>query len=68
MACAERCPVGALDENGHDKLTCREYLRGAVNKHAKELLGQDWYGCGLCQTKVPCESGIPAKALRALNK
>ncbi len=60
-ACAKRCPVGAIDETGHNKIICREYLRGPVNRYAKGLLGEDWYGCGLCQTKVPCESGIPVK-------
>lgn len=66
-ACAERCPVGAISEKGHDKTVCREFLRVEVKRHARETLGRDWYGCGLCQTGVPCESRIPAKALRALS-
>ena len=67
MACAQRCPVGAISEKGHDKIPCREYLRGPIKDYSRETLGQEWYGCGLCQTGVPCESGIPPKALKALN-
>jgi len=27
----------------------------------KKEYGFDGYGCGLCQTRVPCESRIPAR-------
>jgi hypothetical protein len=30
--------------------------------------GFDGYACGLCQTGVPCEAGIPKKILKSLNK
>lgn len=59
-ACIRRCPVGALSEQGHDKVACKAHLdrsRPYVNEH----YGFDGYGCGLCQTGVPCESGIPAR-------
>ena len=58
--CITRCPVGALSENGHDKLKCRNYLFDVVADYAKTNFGFASYGCGLCQTGVPCESGIPA--------
>ena len=61
-ACIKRCPAGALSKEGHDKLKCRDYLEGPIVRHAKEAWGLEAYGCGLCQTKVPCESGIPVSA------
>lgn len=60
VACIKRCPVGALTEKGHDKLLCGNYL-DKVGVHAKTAWDVEGYGCGLCQTGVPCESGIPGK-------
>ena len=57
--CIPRCPVGALSENGHDKIVCRAYLKPKTEAYVKENYKFDGYGCGLCQTKVPCESKIP---------
>jgi hypothetical protein len=57
--CIKRCPVGALSESGHDKVKCREHLRPATADYVKSHYGFDGYGCGLCQTGVPCESKIP---------
>jgi epoxyqueuosine reductase len=48
--CITRCPAEAITAEGLDKSKCREYL----DLHAKVE------GCGLCQTAVPCESGIPS--------
>jgi epoxyqueuosine reductase QueG len=59
--CVKRCPVGALSKEGHDKKKCREYVEGPIARHARDAYGVEAYGCGLCQTKVPCESGIPVK-------
>jgi epoxyqueuosine reductase QueG len=58
MVCAERCPVGAISEEGHDKEICRRHV-SATNDYVREHYGFDGFGCGLCQTDVPCESGIP---------
>jgi epoxyqueuosine reductase len=52
-------PVGAVSNKGHDKKKCRDYLEGPIVRHARDTYGVEAYGCGLCQTKVPCESGIP---------
>lgn len=55
--CIERCPGGAISENGHDKELCMI--------HCAEIMQMsDEYDpvmptCGLCQTAVPCEAGIP---------
>lgn len=58
--CIGRCPVGALSWHGHDKNACRGYVYGAVPEAVGELYGVSQTGCGLCQTKVPCEARIPA--------
>ncbi len=61
--CIERCPVGAISEKGHDKQKCFAYLN-RQQAQAKEMGRTEVYlgryaGCGLCQTKVPCEGAIP---------
>ena len=67
-ACITRCPAGAITEEGHDKIKCQAHLRG-IGYSAEAL--KDGYdndksiaGCGLCQTKVPCEYRIPAKIVK----
>ncbi len=57
--CIERCPVGAITEKGHDKIICRTHVRGAAADHARHAYDFEGYGCGLCQTGIPCESKIP---------
>ena len=59
--CIERCPAGALSEKGHDKIKCKKHIREIAAPHVKNVYKFTGYGCGLCQTKVPCESGIPVK-------
>ncbi|MDT8272422.1 MAG: epoxyqueuosine reductase [Desulfomonilia bacterium] len=58
-ACISRCPVDAISENGHDKMKCFNHLATTIAPYVKERFGFEGYGCGLCQTGVPCESGIP---------
>lgn len=62
--CIERCPVGAITEQGHDKNKCRDFLLREQKEILKRLGKEEGYigrylGCGLCQTKVPCEARIP---------
>jgi epoxyqueuosine reductase len=57
--CIDRCPVGAITKEGHNKEICRQYVGEDMRKYATEKFGFASYGCGLCQTAVPCESGIP---------
>ncbi len=57
--CIKRCPVGAITEAGKDKNVCRQHLRPTTAEYVKTHYGFDGYGCGLCQTGVPCESRIP---------
>ena len=63
-ACIDRCPADAISEKGHDKNKCQQYL------HDIGYSGQGTYdneksvsGCGLCQTKVPCEFRNPVSRL-----
>lgn len=57
--CAARCPAGAITAKGHDKDKCFEYIRGTVSRDKQVEYGVKITGCGLCQTKVPCEFEIP---------
>ncbi len=66
--CRKRCPVGAITEQGHDKVKCWNHAGGTCAEFVKKNYGFDGYGCGLCQTGVPCESGIPKKILKSKNK
>lgn len=56
--CIDRCPVGAITEAGQDKTLCRAHGEQS-RAFVREAYGFEGYGCGLCQTGVPCESGIP---------
>lgn len=64
-ACAKRCPAGAIDPArgvvlGKEQTICGPYLDGGFlpPQGRKQVVR---YGCGKCQTAVPCESGIPGK-------
>ena len=59
--CIERCPVDAISKKGHDKTKCREYLMTHTKPYVTQKFGFEGYGCGLCQTDVPCESAIPLR-------
>lgn len=58
-ACITRCPVGAISAEGHDKKRCREFVYGTVPQKLSGEYGVAQLGCGLCQTRVPCEAMIP---------
>ena len=68
QACIDRCPAGAITEVGHDKIKCRQYLLDIGYNVAKLKDGYDndksVAGCGLCQTKVPCEFQNPVRQLK----
>ncbi len=59
--CMSRCPAEAITEAGHDKVKCKTYMRQVVMPYIKAQYGFKGKGCGLCQTKVPCESKIPTE-------
>jgi ferredoxin len=58
-ACADRCPTGSVSVEGRDKEACAIHLKPRSAEYVKTQYGFDGYGCGLCQTAVPCESAIP---------
>jgi len=52
--CINRCPVRAISiDSGKNSMRCSDFL-DKVREKCKPR-----YGCGKCQTNVPCESGIP---------
>lgn len=58
-ACIKNCPADAISlDKGKKHLPCFMFL----NKTAKQY--ERYYGCGKCQVKVPCESGIPLRNLK----
>jgi epoxyqueuosine reductase QueG len=57
--CIDRCPVGAISKAGHDKLLCSAHTGKTTREFVRANFGFEGYGCGLCQTGVPCESGNP---------
>ncbi|MBI2916628.1 MAG: epoxyqueuosine reductase [Chloroflexi bacterium] len=62
-ACIKRCPAGAITHKGHDKVKCSEMMQVFHKLYLTKpgYLGR-YAACGLCQTKVPCESRIPKLA------
>ena len=59
--CVKRCPAGAITEEGHDKNVCSVYVFNQIPV-IKEDYDIEIYACGLCQTGVPCEKGIPVES------
>lgn len=57
--CIDRCPAGALSGRGHDKKKCQQYLLEELPSILVKRYGVQAVGCGLCQTRVPCEARIP---------
>ena len=60
QSCIVRCPARAITENGHDKTKCEQYVHSKL-RHLFEEYSVGVVGCGLCQTKVPCEFRNPTK-------
>jgi len=60
-ACIVRCPVNAITREGHDKEICSAYLQKIKNEIGPDYVKNSDYisGCGLCQSKVPCQDKIP---------
>jgi epoxyqueuosine reductase QueG len=57
--CISRCPADAISTSGHDKKRCDAYLYTSLTLELAGPYGTPIPGCGLCQTKVPCEQQIP---------
>jgi epoxyqueuosine reductase len=54
-ACIRRCPPAAIDERGKRHQPCSDYLDAMMARFRPR------YGCGKCQTAVPCEDRIPGR-------
>jgi len=48
--CVDRCPCGAIDALSKDNRVCSDYLDTTRALYAPR------YGCGKCQTGLPCEA------------
>jgi len=67
-ACIARCPAGSIGETieERDKGACLHHYADYVGSRCEKVFGwQGIYGCGLCQTDVPCENCNPVVALQA---
>ncbi|MCX5913725.1 MAG: hypothetical protein NTV04_17530, partial [Deltaproteobacteria bacterium] len=53
---------------GHDKDKCSDYCYEYVGPAKMKEYGVKVTGCGLCQTKVPCEFEIPKLVQKQLKK
>lgn len=54
-ACIKRCPAECITLQGKDNTVCSQYLDQTLAMYKPR------YGCGKCQTKVPCENRRPKK-------
>lgn len=52
--CIARCPVSAITWEDKDHEICSDYLHKVIENRFGPR-----YGCGKCQTAVPCENCIP---------
>ncbi|MEI8215938.1 MAG: hypothetical protein WCF96_02460 [Eubacteriales bacterium] len=61
--CITRCPVEAISKEGHDKEICSLYLQLIKKEIGPDVVRNSNYisGCGLCQTRIPCQDGVPVK-------
>ncbi len=66
--CAMRCPGGAITSTGHDKDKCYDYMHNVCRPARMAGYGVEITGCGLCQTKVPCEFEIPKPIQKGYSK
>jgi epoxyqueuosine reductase len=62
--CISRCPAGSIGETveARNKEACAHHYAEYVMRHCKPVFGwKGIYGCGLCQTNVPCEHRNPIR-------
>ena len=58
--CVNRCPVDSISILGRNKAPCNAHQVEKSIPHITEMLGfENRWGCGICQTLVPCEFRIP---------
>lgn len=54
-ACIKRCPGHSITMTGKNKMMCHDHVESVG------FAAVPRYGCGKCQTGIPCEDGIPPK-------
>jgi epoxyqueuosine reductase len=54
-SCIFRCPPMAITEERKDHSICKDYYDRTLTRYKPR------YGCGKCQTAVPCEKKIPKR-------
>jgi len=61
--CIRRCPVGSVGKTvkARDKDACHRQIRHVQGQGPKVFGFGGGYGCGLCQTGVPCEDHNPTE-------
>ena len=55
-ACVRRCPANAID-----LATGKDHFKCSANIDKSRIIHNPRYGCGLCQTDVPCEHEKPIR-------
>jgi epoxyqueuosine reductase len=67
--CIEACPTGALDEPGVlDSTKCLSYWTqapGAIPEEYRTALGDQVYGCDICQDVCPWNRGVEKRRARS---
>ncbi len=58
-ACINRCPVAAINTEGHDKQICLTHICDVVTPYVNQHYGVGATPCGLCQVGIPCENRVP---------
>jgi epoxyqueuosine reductase len=59
--CISRCPVKAVLNEGHNKTLCFLHCMVITKLYVLLRFGINDYGCGMCQTGVPCDRRNPVK-------
>ncbi len=55
--CTTCCPGGAITPEGKNKKTCHTFFQGFI--YSYDYVPR--YGCGKCQTNMPCDGKIPGR-------
>lgn len=58
-ACIQRCPAAAINESGHDKELCQQYISSVTVPFVNRYYATGASPCGLCQVDIPCEFQRP---------
>lgn len=57
--CVSRCPAGALDLNGKDRVACSTHIQKVEGSGIRAKYGFPYAPCGKCYVDVPCERKRP---------